>query len=234
MQEIWHGDCLELIRDIPDKSVDIVVTSPPYNLSKKASGGGNSKVDIYKNWYPDEMDEIKYQNWQVKVIKECIRVCKGSVFYNHRIRYAWHTRNKYRTPSNLYHPWDWVGKFPVWSEIIWWRKMTSGHPNNRFRLADERIYQIGKPHFFNDMGYTTVWEIIPTKNSGHPCSFPIELPQRCIETFCPIDGTVLDPFAGSGTTLVAAKNLNRQFIGIEKEKEYYDICLERLGLKFSN
>ena len=224
---ITCGDCLEVMQAMPDKSVDIVITSPPYNLSKKASGGGNSKRD-YNGWYSDEMPEDVYQSWQSDLIRECLRVSRGSVFYNHRIRYAWHSRNKYRTQSNLYHPWDWISKFPVWSEIVWWRKGTTGHVNNRFRLADERIYQIGKPHYFHDCGYTSVWEILPCKNEGHPCSFPVELPLRCINTFCPEGGLVLDPFMGSGTTAIACLNAGKNFIGIEKEEKYCRIAEERI------
>jgi len=228
IKDLILGDCMEVMKGLSDQSVDIIVTSPPYNLAKKASGGGNSKVDVYKNFYPDEMDEMEYQLWQENFLRECIRVCKGSVFYNHRVRYAWHTRNKYRTASNLYHPWDWVGKFPVWSEIIWWRKMTSGHPNNRFRLADERIYQIGKPHYFKDMGYTTVWEALPTKNHVHPCSFPEEIPKRCLETFCPPGGVLMDPFMGSGTSVLVAEKMGYQYIGIEKDPSYFEYAKSRL------
>jgi site-specific DNA-methyltransferase (adenine-specific) len=222
-----QGDCLEMMKQIPDKSVDCVITSPPYNLNKKASGGGSSKMS-YDGWYPDDMPEEKYQEWQKAVIRECLRVCRGSVFYNHRVRYAWHSRNKFRTPSNIYHPFSWVGEFPVWCEIIWDRGGTTGHANSRARLSDERIYQIGKPHKFNDMGYTTVWKISPSKNEGHVCSFPIELPTRCMLMSTNEGDIVLDPFMGSGTTGVAAKNLGRDFIGIELDPEYFEIAKNRI------
>ena len=222
-----NADCLEAMKDIPDGSVDITITSPPYNLAKRASGGGNSKTS-YAGWYPDEMPEVEYQEWQQKVLSECLRITKGSVFYNHRVRYAWHSRNKHRTPSNIYHPWDIVSAFPIWSEIIWFRRGCTGHANRRFRIADERIYQIGKPHFFKDNGFLSVWEIVPDRNDKHPCSFPLELPSRCIKTFCPLGGTVFDPFMGSGTTGVAAKNLDRNFIGIEMDAEYFKIAQKRI------
>ena len=225
---IMQGDCLDRMKEMPDNSVEIVVTSPPYNLNKKASGGGTSKMD-YGGWYFDDMPEAEYQEWQKSVISECLRVSRGSVFYNHRVRYAWHQRNKYKTPSRLYHPMQWVGEFPIWSEIVWDRRSTTGHANRRCRMADERIYQIGKPNKFFDMGYTTIWQIRPSKNEGHVCTFPIELVDRCILMSTEQGDTVLDPFMGSGTTGVAAIQNNRNFIGIELEPEYVEIAKKRIG-----
>lgn len=225
--KLMQGDCLEMMKQIPDGSVDCIVTSPPYNLNKKSSGGGSSKRG-YEGWYPDDMPEPDYQDWQKTFIAECLRICRGSVFYNHRVRYAWHSRNSFRTLSNLYHPFSWVGDFPVWSEIVWDRGGTTGHANRRVRLADERIYQIGKPHKFNDMGYTTVWRMSPSKNEGHVCSFPLELPTRCILMSTDAGDTVMDPFMGSGTTGVACKNLNRNFIGIELDETYFNVAKGRI------
>ena len=227
---LYHGDCLQILPTL-DK-VDAVVTSPPYNLNKAASGGGSSKRD-YDGWYADDMPEDKYQDWQRAVIDAALSVCRGSLFYNHRIRYAWHSRNKYRTASNTYNPIDWLSEYPMWCEIIWHRGGTTGHANGRYRLADERIYQIGKPLVFTDKGYTTVWNITPSKNDGHVCSFPIELPKRCIETSTDIGHVVADPFMGSGTTGVACANLGRKFIGIEIERKYFDIACERIDAAYS-
>ena len=226
--ELIHGDCLEKMKVIPDGSVDMVVTSPPYNLNKKASGGGTSKMD-YKGWYPDDMPEETYQAWQKEVMQELCRVCKGSIFYNHKVRYAWHGRNKYRTPSNTYHPLQWLFDFPIWAEITWDRMGTSGHGNGRVRICDEKIYQIQKPLVHNDIGLTSIWRINPSKNDGHVCSFPIELPLNCIN-MCSNEGMViLDPFMGSGTTGVACKNLNRNFIGIELDENYFKIAEKRIN-----
>ena len=225
--EFWRGDCLELMRGMADNSVDMIVTSPPYNLNKKASGGGNSKRN-YDGWYPDDLPELDYQEWQKQCIREMVRVSKGSVFYNHRVRYAWHSRNKYRHSNNIYHPIHWLVEFPIWSEIIWNRGGTTGHANGRFRLSDERIFQIGKPHVFNDLGYTTVWNIHPSKNEGHVCTFPDELVTRCILSCTNPGDLVLDPFAGSGTTAIAAERTGRRWICIERDEDYYERACHRV------
>lgn len=224
---IYNGDCLDMLPTMEAGSVDAVVTSPPYNLNKIASGGGSSKMS-YAGWYPDEMPERTYQARQVQVLDACSRVCRGSIFYNHRIRYAWHGRNLHRPLTRIYHPMDWLRDFPIWCEIIWHRGSTTGHANGRCRLADERIYQIGKPVVWNDDGLTTVWKISPDANDGHPCSFPIDLPLRCIQAATNEGSTVLDPFAGSCTTGVACVRTGRRFIGIEIEARYCEIAAHRI------
>lgn len=225
--DIRVGDCRQLLAAMGDKSVHCVVTSPPYNLNKRASGGGSSKRS-YEGWYPDDLPEDEYQAQQREVIGQLRRVTVGSVFYNHRIRYAWHPRNKYRVPTNIYNPMDWLSEHPIWCEIIWHRGGTTGHANGRFRLADERIYQIGKPHVFHDKGYTTVWNITPSRNEGHVCTFPEELVERCILSCTNEGDTVLDPYMGSGTTGIVARRLGRKFIGYERDPEYFQLASRRL------
>ena len=223
MIKLINDDCLSVMRSMAGNSVDITVTSPPYNLNKRASGGGSSNRN-YDGWYADDMPEEEYQLWQKECIREMVRITKGSVFYNHKVRYAWHSRNKYRVPSNIYHPMQWLCEFPIWCEIVWDRRATSGHANRRCRMSDERIYQIGKPYKFNDMGYTTVWQIPPTKNVNHVCTFPEELVERCILQSTDEGDVVFDPFMGVGTAGVTANRMNRNFIGVEKDTEYFQIA----------
>ena len=222
---LYRGDCMSVIGNV--ETFDCAVTSPPYNLNKEASGGGSSKMN-YDDWYFDEMPERTYQGWQRMVIDAMLQKCSGSVFYNHRIRYAWHNRNKFRVPSNIYHPMQWLQDFPIWAEIIWDRRGTTGHANGRPRLSDERIYQIGKPKVFHDKGYTTVWQIPPTRNEGHVCSFPEELVRRCIEMTTNEGDIVFDPFVGSGTTGVVAMQMGRKFNGVEMYPTYFDLALGRI------
>lgn len=217
---IYHGDCAAILPQLKAAGVkvEIAVTSPPYNLNKKASGGGSSKRS-YEGWYADEVPERTYQAQQAIVIDALCDFCESSVFYNHRVRYAWHGRNSFRVPANVYHPMQWLNQFPIWCEVIWYRQGTTGHANGRFRLADERIYQIKKPRKWYDHGLGTVWTMLPVRDSEHVCPFPIELPERCILSATDPGDCVIDPYMGSGTTGMACIKHGRSFIGIEADEK---------------
>jgi site-specific DNA-methyltransferase (adenine-specific) len=224
---IYHADCLTVLPQLGDGAAEIAVTSPPYNLNKNASGGGTSKRS-YDGWYADEMPERSYQAWQTMVVDALTRVCRSSVFYNHRIRYAWHGRNEFRTPTNIYHPLDWLSSFPLWCEVIWNRGGTTGHANGRFRLADERVYVIGKPEKWHEHGHTTVWNIMPEREGEHPCPFPVEIPERCILAATDPNDVVIDPFMGSGSTWAACCKTGRNFVGIEQEERFCELAVKRI------
>lgn len=223
---LYLGDCEVLIPTLP--RVDCVVTSPPYNLVREWSGGGpNSGMKSlearYEEWYEDEIPEPEYQEWQKRVIAALLERCDGSVFYNHKVRYAICRRGE------VYHPMDWLRGFPLWTEIIWDRTGGQGGNSGRYIVSDERIYQLGRPKVWDGAsGLTTVWRFPPVRVDGHVCAFPEELPKRCIGTTTRTGDKVLDPFMGSGTTGVAAVKLNRAFIGIEKRPDYFQLACERI------
>lgn len=229
---LYMGEATQVLASLAEQSVEIAVTSPPYNLNKKASGGGSSKMN-YEGWYPDELPERMYRAEQVIVLEHLLRVCRSSIFYNHRIRFAWHGRNSFRVPSNLYHPMQWLEQFPIWAEVIWDRGGTTGHANGRFRLSDERIFQIGKPAKWFDQGYTTVWRMAPERGSDHACPFPVELPTRCLLSSTEAGDSVVDPYMGSGTTGVAALRSGRKFIGIERDPAYFEMACKRIQAELS-
>ena len=233
LNKIINGDCLEVLRKLPDESIDLVVTSPPYNL-KNSTGNGMKDgrggkwanaalIDGYEN-YDDCMPNDEYAKWQHEVLLECLRVIKddGAIFYNH----------KWRVQAGLIQDRrDIVYDVPLRQIIIWQRKGGINFNSGYFLPTYEVIYLIAKKNFKlapHSNRYGDVWDIMQEQRNDHPAPFPVELPYRLIQLYSYRDDVVLDPFMGSGTTGVACKKTNRKFIGIEKEKKYFEMARERI------
>ncbi|GBC88150.1 Modification methylase BamHI [bacterium HR13] len=228
INKVICGNVLEVLRELPDSSIDLGITSPPYNKKEKYGGWLVNKV-VYRG-YKDVMPEEEYQEWQVQVLNELHRVIKdgGSFFYNHKVRYE---------DGKMIHPIEWLvkTKWNIWQEIVWNRKIAGNIRGWRFWNVDERIYWLvkGKPRELRPehAKLTSVWEIRPEAgHKEHPAVFPIELPVRIIHAILgDKEGIVIDPFCGTGTTLVAAKLLGKYYIGIDISHEYVEYTKKRLA-----
>jgi len=226
-----NGDCIEIMRKMPDESVDLVITSPPYNLKnstgngmKDGRGGKWSSAALMNGYegHADNMPHEDYAAWQRECLKEMLRVTKedGAIFYNH----------KWRVQGGLLQDrQDIVGEFPVRQIIIWRRKGGFNFNPGYFVPTYEVIYLIAKPKFKlapKASGFGDVWEFNQEMKNPHPAPFPVDLIERIIgSTNAQV---VLDPFMGSGTTAIAAINLQRDYIGIELSKKYCDMAEERI------
>lgn len=230
------GDAFDILKKLPDDFFDVGVTSPPYNKGERHKGWLVENVLYDKA--SDRIDEPTYQTQQIAVLNELHRVIRpgGSFFYNHKIRWnrGW-----------LLHPYSWVSKttWVIRQEIIWHRKIAGNIRGWRFWQVDERIYWLYKPTIEEEdepigeelkskhAKLSSVWEIRPeAKIDWVPDPFPLAIPARCIAAVMDKEkGRVIDPFAGSGTTLVAAKLMGHEFLGIEISEEYTERALERLA-----
>ena len=218
------------MRGLPDNTFDIVVTSPPYNTLHQTGGKGRIVSDAsmrkqssgYSS-YGDNMPESDYQAWMNALLHECLRVSKGLVWINHKVRY--------RNGAGV-HPVRFFDA-PFYSEVIWDRGISMTLNARKYAPSHEVIYGFGKPHFWDrchDM-LMSVWRIPPTAQGlDHPCPFPITLAERLIMSSCPPCGTVFDPFAGSGTTGIAAINAGRSFVGCEIDADYIKAARHRLAV----
>lgn len=226
------GDTLEVMRKMPDASIDLVVTSPPYNLKNstgngmKDGRGGKWKNAALVNGYSHHNDNLpheEYVAWQRACLTEMVRLLKsdGAIFYNHK----WRVQDGLLQDRH-----DIVSGFPVRQIIIWKRKGGINFNPGYFLPTYEVVYLITKPEFklapkANAVG--DVWEFTQEMNNIHPAPFPIAFAERCISATT--SQIVLDPFMGSGTVAVAAKRLGRDFIGIEISPEYCSLAEQRLA-----
>lgn len=218
------GDSLTILKQIPDNSINTVVTSPPYNKHNRP-GGESWGHQINYGDYKDNMPELQYQEWQKSILTELVRIINpsGSIFYNHKPR---------QVDYNVILPTNWLSNFNIRQIIIWRR---TGDPNVSpicFLRNTEWIIWIRKSHpRFNPeyFKYGEVWNITQEMNSNHPAPFPIELPLRCVQATTSKGDIVLDPFIGSGTTAVACKKTGRNFIGIDMNPEYIKMAERRLS-----
>ena len=231
LNKIIQGDALSILKTLPDEIIDMGVTSPPYNK------GENKKGWLVKNvrysGATDKLPEDLYQKSQVAVLDELFRTSKpgGSFFYNHKIRWE---------RGEIFHPIDWLKKtkWTVRQEIIWDRMIAANIRGWRFWQVEERVFWLYKPKEKNLIGeelkpkhalLTSIWRFPPERKNPHPAPFPLALPVRAIYSIMDEKrGVIIDPYCGSGTTLVAAKILGHNFIGIEISKEYIKSASERV------
>lgn len=231
---LWHGDALAVMREMPDESIDIIVTSPPYNMGLVPGGNGrgmyrpgaSNKAGRFRDGYgahDDAMDQTDYDDWQRAILAECWRISRLAVFYNHRPRVE---HGILRDPlSNDF------GGIPLRQRIIWNRGTGIDVNLRAFCTRGEYILLFAKPemslasHAASGMG--DVWDLgIEYGIKDHPAPFPVSLPMRCIQATGA--QSVLDPFTGSGTTLRAAANLHIQGVGIELEERFCALAVSRL------
>ena len=226
------GDCIEVMKTIPDESIDLVITSPPYNLKnstgngmKDGRGGKWANAQLIKGYsnYDDCMPHDQYVEWQRNCLTQMLRVIKddGAIFYNH----------KWRVQGGLLQDrQDIVHDFPVRQIIIWRRKGGINFNRGYFLPTYEVIYLICKPKFKlaeHASRHGDIWEFTQEQKNSHPAPFPIKLIDRIISSTNA--AIILDPFMGSGTTAISAIHHNRTFIGIDISPEYIELATNRLN-----
>lgn len=209
MNEVFHKDCLDVLKSLPDKSIDLVMTDPPYGIKEhggKYRFGPQSVTKGFKSNKSYSKKEWDSQPMSQEYIDEVFRVSKNQVIFG---------MNYYQFP-------------PTKGFVVWHKK---GNDRSSF-AACELIWtsfnQASKYFKYDWVGFGYINNPDKEKKQ-HPTQKPLALMKYLVESFSQEGQTILDPFAGAGTTLVAAKELGRNFIGIEKDEEYVRICLARLG-----
>lgn len=233
---LYNARWEDMLPTLADESVDIVVTSPPYNMGLVPGGNGrgmyrpgaSNKAGRFREGYDgshdDAMGQQEYDAWQRECLAECWRIARLGVFYNHRPRIE---HGVLRDPlSNDF------GGIPLGQRIVWNRGTGIDVNLRRFCTRGEYILVFAKPDFrlvdHAASGMGDVWNLgIETGVREHPAPFPLSLPTRCIEATGAT--SVLDPYSGSGTTLKAASDLGVESIGVELSERYCEVAVRRLA-----
>jgi len=217
--EVVCGDCLEGMKLIPDKSIDLVLTSPPYNLGN-SHHTGNKRIKAYDDNLPEE----DYQNWQIAILAELYRILtpQGSILYNHK--------NRIRDGVQI-SPYEWLFKTPfsIKQEVVWFNG-SQNFDKCRFYPMTERIFWLSKSKDVLFKNITNRHDLFNYQAEGtgkdHARSFPLDMARELLANFQ--SNVVLDPFMGSWTTARACKDLGRDFIGFELDEKYCEIGEKRL------
>lgn len=223
INKIYLTDCLDLMSKMDDKFVDIIVTSPPYNV------GENTK---YVDGYKDDRTEEEYFSWMCRVIEEGLRVTKKHMFFN--IQMLSHNRD---VVMELWYKYKHRLK-----DIMIWVKHTA-YPNGYGTMWSyyEFIFVFSNqaPHtrqFFDVNIKEGFSNVLQGKHAGaenkysdiHKATFPIYIPRTLIHRFAQEGDLIFDPFSGTGTTAVAAIKEGCNYIGSEINPKYHEVSLKRI------
>jgi len=233
---LYQQDCLDWMKSQPEESIDIILTSPPYNFDIPY---GTYKDDIkdYLSWtkawitqasrilrdrgrfiiniQPKYSDRLPYHHWVYQATES-----SGLLWYGERI-WNKNTINGYRgaagsmgIPSKIY----------LWYSTEYVQFFSKGNCYRPTKKSDSLITMPDQTAWARDH----IWNIAPSRQKDHPAQMPKELAIRCLKLFARKGDVIYDPFAGAGTTLVAAKELGLHSIGTEIDADYCHLIHERL------
>jgi DNA methylase N-4/N-6 domain protein len=263
--DIFHGDSAEVLKTLPDNTIDLVVTSPPYADQRKSTYGGVS-TDQYVEWFLPISEQLlrvlKPTGTFILNIKEKVVSGERSTYVMELIlamrkqgwlwteEFIWHKKNSYpgKWPNRFRDAWERLlqfnksKKFAMYQEEVMvpmgdWAKTRLRNLSETDKHRDNS--KVGSGFGKNISNWVDRDKAYPTNvlhlatecnNKKHSAAFPEELPQWFVKLFTKEGDTVLDPFAGSGTTLFVAERMGRNAIGIELMQEYYQMIKEQITL----
>lgn len=219
--KLMQGDCLELLKTIPDKSVDLVVTDPPYEFTN--GGKGHSALCDRMIKKKAELANISH-GFDFAILDECRRVLKADNFY------VWCSKMQLTKLLNYF-----VDKDDIIDVLTWHKTNPSPTINGNYLpdteyciFAKAKGVYLGGTYETKHKYYVTPCNVEDKKWYKHPTIKPLNIITNLVFNSSKEGDTVLDCFMGSGTTGVACKNLNRNFIGMEINEEYFKIAKDRV------
>lgn len=210
--KLYNGDCLEIMKDIKDKNIDLIVTDPPYLI--------NYQSNYWKNKYKKIENDIEADELISNYFKECYRILKdNTAIYSFC---SWHNIDFFKQEFEKY--------FKLKNIIVWNKNNTSMGdlkgsyaPKHEFILFGHKGRRI-----INGFRYPDVLEAKRTGNKLHPTQKPIDLLEIFIKASSDEGDIVFDGFMGSNSTGIASIKNDRKFIGIELDIDYYNTAKQRI------
>jgi site-specific DNA-methyltransferase (adenine-specific) len=228
--QLFHGNCREILPHIGP--VDLVITSPQYNINNTTGGGfPKAKAKTWnnaalRNGYDSTADDLPHNEY-IKQQHEYLKIIwsrlsdNGAIFYNHKPR----VQNRI-----LVMPLELIPDLPLRQIIIWKRQGGVNFSPTHYLPVHEWIMVIAKRDFrLTDTGSrkTDVWSFPQARDNEHPAPFPLGLPLNILES-APAN-LVLDPFMGSGTTAIACERLGKKWVGVEISEKYCEMAAKKIG-----
>ena len=225
MIDLRLGDCAAILKQIPSKSIDCIITDPPYEVAINGGGTINTKCKLNESLKVLTDSKID-KGYDFKINYELVRIMKSINIY------IWCNKKQIMQYLNYY-----VNQLGCLFEIICWHK-SNALPTYSNKYVSDTEYCL----YFHESGHVNpecyedakTWWISPLnvqdkKMYKHPTIKPLELTEKFIRNSTKVGDVVLDCFMGSGTTGVACRKLQRNFIGIEINEEYFNIAKSRIG-----
>ena len=225
---LYNGDCVTVMKTFPDKSVDLVITSPPYNIQNSKVSGGKDKG------YHDDRDD--YYEFLKTSVDQMLRITKKWVFFNIQAL-SNNRKDLFRFIGN-YH--DRIKEVIIWNKTIFQPAMNHSVLSSAFEFifvmsdSDTELRKFEGVDF-TVRGVSNVWT--GTNNSGgrdsfncdtHAAIMPLWIPRKILSLFSKPGNVILDPFCGLGTTMKASIEAGLNGVGIELSEEYCSLAIERL------
>jgi DNA modification methylase len=228
---IAHGDCLELMKQLPDKCIDLIITDPPYEIVAGGAGGafGADKRNYHKQYAVLDNEQhsksgIICSGFDFAILDELCRIMKSINIY------IWCSKLQVRKVLAYFED---RGCF---TDILTWHKTNPTPTCNNTYLSDTEYLIFARQKgvkLFGSYATKKKFYVTPTNKAdkakyGHPTIKPLEIMQNLVINSSSEGEIVFDPFLGSGTTAVAAINTGRHYIGFELDKQYFDAACKRV------
>ncbi len=236
INKIYNENCLDTLSRIDDNSIDLVITSPPYNMNLRIRNGKYCSRQIVKEFsskyegFDDNIPIDEFYNFHLQVLKELLRT-SSIVFYNIQI-VTGSKRAFFKIIGELS---DYLKDIVVWDKGYAQPAMAQRVLNRRTELilifdANNAISRQFKNVNFARGTLNDIWQIKRGKKitGSHSAVFPEQLVKTIIENFSQESDLIYDPFMGTGSTAVVAKKLKRRYLGSELLPKYFDIINSRI------